>query len=125
MMSGKNTFLINICSVFTRMHNQSNTLNENNKIYFLLKKIYGQPEGLIIWNFRRKKTLQNNTEPNNAIVLSHQFYRDFVETITPYTPKNISIKSTVNKIQYSTQQILVLNQYFKKGLKFKSILVLF
>jgi hypothetical protein len=42
-----------------------------------------------------------------------------------YIPENISIKSTLNKIQYSTQLILVLNQYFKKVLKFKSILVLF
>jgi hypothetical protein len=45
--------------------------------------------------------------------------------INIHTPKNISIKSTLNKIQYSTQLILVLNQYFKKVLKFKSILVLF
>jgi hypothetical protein len=42
-----------------------------------------------------------------------------------YTPENISIESTLNKIQYSTQLILVLNQYFKKVLKFKSNLVLF
>jgi hypothetical protein len=37
------------------------------------------------------------------------------------TPTNISIKTTLNKIQYSTQVMLVLNQYFKKLLKFKSI----
>jgi hypothetical protein len=41
------------------------------------------------------------------------------------TPEHISIKSTLNKIQYSTQLILVLNKYFKKVLKFESILVLF
>jgi hypothetical protein len=57
---------------------------------------------------------------SNVIVFSALRYKT-----VRYTPKNISIKSTLNKIQYSTQQILVLNQYFKKVLKFKSILELF
>jgi hypothetical protein len=48
-----------------------------------------------------------------------------LHTTFNYTPKNISINSTLNKIQYSTQLILVLHHYFKKVLKFKSILVLF
>jgi hypothetical protein len=43
-----------------------------------------------------------------------------------YTPENISFESTLIKTQYSTQLILVLlNQYFKKMLKFHYILVLF
>jgi hypothetical protein len=42
-----------------------------------------------------------------------------------YIPENISIKSTLNKIQYITQLILVLNHYYQKLLKFNSILVLF
>jgi hypothetical protein len=36
----------------------------------------------------------------------------------------MSIKSTLKKIQYSTQLFLVLNQNFKKVLQFKSVLVL-
>jgi hypothetical protein len=51
--------------------------------------------------------------------------REIIIKLDHYTPENISIKSTLNKIQYSTQLILVLNQYYKKVLKFKSILVLF
>jgi hypothetical protein len=42
-----------------------------------------------------------------------------------YTPEKISIKSTLNKTQYSRQLILVLNQQFKKVFKFNSMLLLF
>jgi hypothetical protein len=50
----------------------------------------------------------------NLLFVFHQFFLAIFVQQDSYTPKNISIKSTPNKIQYSTQLILVLIQYFKK-----------
>jgi hypothetical protein len=46
----------------------------------------------------------------SVILLSIKPSQTYSYNIKKHTLKNISIKSTLNKIQYSTQLILVLNQ---------------
>jgi hypothetical protein len=77
---------------------------------FFFVKIGYSPIKLVLISLENR--LKKNLEITKSIL-----YINFVNT---YTPKNISIKSTLNNIQYSTQLILVLNQYFKKVVKSQS-----